>query len=36
MNASFFLSADLVCRWVEKKWNGPKQYTDAKTGELMM
>lgn len=23
-------------KWVEKKWNGPKQFVDAKTGELMM
>jgi cytochrome c peroxidase len=23
-------------KWVEKKWNGPKQFQDAKTGELMM
>jgi cytochrome c peroxidase len=23
-------------RWVEKKWTGPKQYVDLKTGELMM
>lgn len=23
-------------KWVEKKWQGPKQYVDAKTGELMM
>ena len=23
-------------KWVEKKWAGPKQFVDAKTGELMM
>jgi len=23
-------------KWIEKKWSGPKQYVDAKTGELMM
>lgn len=23
-------------KWVEKKWQGPKQYVDAKTGTLMM
>jgi cytochrome c peroxidase len=23
-------------KWVEKKWQGPKQYVDAKTGNLMM
>jgi len=23
-------------KWVEKKWSGPKQYVDAKSGDLMM
>ncbi len=26
---------DLVCR-IPRKWDGPKQYTDASTKELMM
>jgi len=27
---------DNRCRWVWKKWNGPKQLEDKKTGTLMM
>ena len=23
-------------KWIEKKWNGPKQYIDKATGSLMM
>ena len=25
-----------ACRWVWKKWGGPKQYVDKKTGSIMM
>ena len=36
MMSLVFPSLLLEEKWIPKKWDGPHQYQDAKTGELMM